>query len=353
MVFSGLFLPSVEWEMKAEGFPWHEMESEPGDFGTLARNLRRRDVSPQRLMKQAIEALKALGQDNERAITFANALEAGLHAGALESNEIADRISGELPGLWGCFIAGIREEPTYPTAFMRAYVEIELASKRADAALVVGDFRNAAALVRADPMLNLFWRNHDLDVLATAQTERETLRPRLHAWLQLQLSVVARQAVRHPGAIQAQELCGKYSDLLTGHQIQPGVSWLRMAKRLAGAASLAQLREQLLLNSTDPASLPSEATFKRWNRGIIFPQRTDQLRTFIERVAARGHIYRPVLAANKICDALVRMYVTAHRLNHVGFFASLLWQEPATHVQRSFDEWCDHHRGTPRAERGA
>lgn len=37
MVFSGLFLPSVEWEMKAEGFPWHEMESEPGDFGRPLR----------------------------------------------------------------------------------------------------------------------------------------------------------------------------------------------------------------------------------------------------------------------------------------------------------------------------
>ncbi len=344
LAFSGLFLPSIEWEMKIEGLRLHEMEAAPGDVGTLFRHLRRRDVSVSRIAKLALSAVQQRPLESDKAKAFAETVGAVMQSGTRLSDQAADRITANLPGPWGCFLLGMRDDAEFPTVFMKKYVETEAASKEADASLALGDFATTAALVRSHPVLRFYWCEEDLDTLARAQNLSETLRPRLHAWLQLQLSIVAQGAVRNPESVQAQELCGNWMELLADDLVLPGKHWLRMAKELIGAKSLPKLHQQLLLNGTDPKTLPSNATIKRWSRGVIFPQRTEALQTFIDRVAARAHINRPSVEIDLAYFAVVQAYCAANRFHHAGLMAAHLGSGPAGKMRQSFGFWSEHHR---------
>lgn len=69
-------------------------------------------------------------------------------------------------------------------------------------------------------------------------------------------------------------MAGSLEHLLTGlreeAQAAPGAMWLRAMTQLTKAHSLAEMLA-LVRKETDPSTLPSEATIKRWSRGSQFP----------------------------------------------------------------------------------
>lgn len=348
--FCGLFLPSIEWEMKMEGFPWHQMETEPGAVGTLFRNMRRKDVSPRTFVTNLRDAIQALGPCNDQARALCEVLADALSGEEVLSDAAADLALTCMPGLWGSFVAGMCDDGDWPTPFMKAYAEIERLSPEVDAALAAGEFAATASLVRSKPALRRYWSDGQLEVLACATTAQETLGARLHAWLQLQLSVVAARATCSNGSIEAQQLCGAYATLLDGGVLAPGARWLSAAKRLAGARTLVQLRTQLTADGTDPRALPSEATVKRWSRGSLFPQRSEALRTFIERVADRAHVHAPEVLTHQASSALVRSYGAALRFHHAAGFARLLSPDAGAYMRQSFTDWCAHQASAPESD---
>ena len=345
--FHGLFLPSIAWEMKVEGIAWHRMETEPGEVGTLFRNMRRKDVSVRQMAANLRAIIQSLDPHNDQARALCEACVDALSGEAVLSDAAADLAMTRMPGLWGSFVSGMRDEEDWPTPFMKAYVEIERLSTAADAALAAGRFAEAASLVKDTPALRRYWPDGQLELLACATTAQETLGARLHAWLQLQLSVVAERATCSRVAMEAQELCGAYATLLDGDVLAPGARWLSAAKHLAGAGTLVQLRRQLMADGTDPQALPSEATIKRWSRGSLFPQRSETLKTFIERVADRAHVRAPQVSAHQALSALVRSYGAALRLDHAAVFARLLCPDAGTYMRQAFADWCASHAAAP------
>lgn len=343
VAFSGLFLPSYEWEMKIEGVPVHEMEHAAGERGTLLRYLRRQDASHRRIAELAISSLRALAKTNSKVAIHLEAFEALAKSDAPLTDEVADRLAATLPGYWGCFSAGARLNPARSLLFISTYVEIEQASVVADAALASGDYGATAEIVRADPTLQIFWCEESLQRLASAQDLRQTLSARLHAWVQLQLCVIAQASIFEADAAQALTLCGTAEKLLGGAQVLPGVQWLKMAKQLTGASSLTNVREQLLRDGTVHDSLPSEATIKRWSRGSVFPQQTPALQVFVKRVAERAHIRDPAVSADQAYAALAHMYRIANRLQHTHWFALQILKNPDDSITRDFAAWHAHH----------
>ena len=133
--FSGLFLPSVAWEKKMGGLPPIEFEELPCEVGTMFRHARRKDVTPRRLADRLQELLK-------HPLLIAKTepfLEALVQPDGQISDHIADQILAVLSGEWESFLLGMRDDGDFPTAHMRRYREVEVHSKAADAALVVGD----------------------------------------------------------------------------------------------------------------------------------------------------------------------------------------------------------------------
>lgn len=347
--FTGIFLPSVEWEMAIEGQPWHELESHPGSVGTLFRHCRREDVSLGQMLKTMRCAIDELEPRTEAAGQLVQVFKAQISDllanpdGALQQREaIHDK--------WKWFLSGVAPDEHFPTYFMRRYVEVESASMDAAAAFSRGKYQRAAELIAATPSLQLFWRPQDLDALALAQSVDETKHLRLRAWLELQLSIVADRAMTSAPSTQAQRLCGAWSDLLAGEVLQPGKHWLRRAKELAGAASLSDLLQQLTAAGTATASLPSEATIKRWSSGSVFPPVHHALGAFATRVAERAHVRRPSLSSEHARDALVRTYSAANRFRHVGIAAEVLGLAPQE-VRQSYLVWCDRFKNQVASQR--
>ena len=202
--FQGLFLPSIVWEMKLEGFPWHELENEPNELGTLIRNMRRQDVDPTNSLSSILPILLEKLPSN-----FVSQFQAV--AQAVKDGKFTDEMLTQLPGNWACFRMGA---PNWRSPYFNEYVLIEAETKAADLALQEGNYRFAAELVQNSPHLRQYWNKDTIRSLASATTPEETLRPRLLAWLHLQVDVLAKWSTQDPVALQTQRDCGSLDYLL-------------------------------------------------------------------------------------------------------------------------------------------
>lgn len=317
--FQGLFLPSIEWEMKSEGFPWHELENEPNELGTLIRNLRRQDVDPTGSLLKVLPIIQKM-MPPSTAVQF-EAL-----ARAVEEGSVTDEMLAKMPGKWASFRMGAAKDKS---PYLDEYVQIEDQCQGADTALHEGNYRRASELVRSIPSLRQYWSEEALQDLASATTINEALRPRLQAWLQLQVDVLAKWSMREPRALQTQHHCGNFAYLLTDlrddDSAAPGALWLRAMIRLTKAKSLAEMIEQVR-NETLHSDLPSEATIKRWSRASMFPVQSPKLENFVERVSRRAVIADSNLNHSEVFESAMWYHWAARR------FDSMLWFATLSHV---------------------
>jgi hypothetical protein len=325
--FYGLFLPSIEWEMKIEGIAWYDLENEPNELGTLFRNMRRQDVDPTHCLLSVVPMIL-----EKMTPGIAAQFEAVVQA--LKEGSVPDEPSTQLPGKWAYFRMGAANSKS---PFFDEYVRIEAKSQAADAALYGGDFRRAAELIQGNSSLCPYWNDAALQGLANATTPDETLRPRLWAWLQLQVSVLAKWSMREP-AMQVQQDCGSLADLLSGlrddDSSAPGAQWLRAMVRLTRAKSLAKMLA-LVRYEADLCDLPSEATIKRWSRGSIFPVSSPKLEKFAQRVIDRAVITDPKVNRAEVFESVKWYYWAARRFNSLLWFATMLHSESPTASQES------------------
>jgi len=312
----GLFLPSIAWEMKSEGFPWHELENEPNELGTLFRNMRRQDVDPR-------DSLRSILSMVQEALPSSTAAQFQAAAQAVKDGKFTDDLLAQLPGNWACFRMGT---PDMKSPYFSEYVLVEAESKPADAALHEGNYRHAAELLQNNERLRRYWNEETIKGLASATTPAETLRPRLRAWLQLQVDVLAKWSTQDPVALQTQRDCGSLENLLTGlrddAQVAPGAMWLRAMTRLTKAHSLAEMLA-LVRKETDPSTLPSEATIKRWSRGSQFPVPSQKLEKFVQRVSRRAAIADQNLSYAGVFESARWYYWAAKRFHSVLWFATM------------------------------
>ncbi|WP_139313419.1 hypothetical protein [Rhodoferax antarcticus] len=314
--FQGLFLPSIQWEMKTEGVPWHEMENEPNELGSLFRNLRRQDVDPTSSLTNLLPIIQAKMQPNSAA-EFKSAVQ------AVRDGAFTDDLLMQMPGNWACFRMGADK---LQSPYFDEYVTIETEVKAADVALDEGNYQRAAELVQSNANLRQYWSDENLRNLASATTPNATLSPRLQAWLQLQVSVLAKWAMRESVALQAQQNCGSLEHLLNALRddgsAAPGAMWLRAMVRLTKAHSIAEAL-RLVRNETLVEDLPSEATIKRWSRGSLFPVASEKLEKFIRRVSLRAGIADPNLNHAEVFESAQRYYWAARRFDSILWFVSL------------------------------
>lgn len=309
-------MPSIAWELKTEGIAWHEMENEPGELGTLFRNMRRHDVDP------AVSLLSLLPIIQEQMLPITSAqFEAA--AQAVKEGTFTDELLEQMPGNWACFCMGAANGKS---PYLNKYIVIEVESKAADAALYEGDYRRAAELIQRSPSLRQYWSDEALQGLADATTNTETLRPRLRAWLQLQVDVLAKWSMQEPRALQVQHDCGNLELLLTGLRDDdaavPGALWLRAMVRLTKARSLAKMTKQVR-NETLFSDLPSEATIKRSSRGSGFPVQSPKLEKFVERVSRRAASGDSNLDHSKVFESAMWYHWAARRFDSMLWFATL------------------------------
>lgn len=321
--FDGLFLPSIPWELKTEGIAWYEMENGPNELGTLFRNLRRHDVDHMRSFQSVLpHILKKMPPST--AEQFAAA------AQAAKEGAFTDELLEQMPGSWACYRMGAVNGRS---PYVDEYVLIEAESKAAEKIMQKGNYRQAAELVQNNSNLRHYWSGDALQGLADATTPNETLRPRLQAWLQLQVDVLAKWSMREQKALQAQHHCGSLECLLTGLQNKdaaaPGSQWLRAMVSLTEAKSLARMLKQVR-NETDPRHLPSEATIKRWSRGSMFPVPSPKLEKLVDRVSHRAAIAKPSVDRSELFESLRWYYWAARRFDSILWFASLLYVRSPT-----------------------
>lgn len=318
--FYGLFLPSIEWEMKIEGIAWYDMENEPNELGTLFRNMRRQDVDPTHCLLSVLPIIQ-----KQMPPGIAAQFEAVVQA--LQNGAFTDDSLTPLSGKWAYFRMGAAN---VKSPYFDEYVRIESESQAADSALYEGDFRRAAELTQGNSSLRPYWTDAALQGLANATTSNDTLRPRLLAWLHLQVSVLAKWSVREATALQAQHDCGSLADLLSEMRdddwAAPGSQWLRAMVHLTKAQSVAKILT-LVRSETNLGDLPSEATIKRWSRGSIFPVPTSKLEKFVQRVSDRAAIANPKVNRDEVFESVKWYYWAARRFNSLLWFATMLHSE--------------------------
>jgi hypothetical protein len=323
--------------MKSEGIAWHEMENEPNELGTLFRNMRRRDVDPKDSFHSILPIIQKKLPPNMMAQFEAVAQ-------AIKDENFTDDLLAQMPGNWACFRMGYTNGKS---PFFDEYVLIEAESKVADTALHEGNYRLAAKLVQNSSRLRQYWSDETISSLASAKTLNETLRPRLRAWLQLQVAVLARWSMREPEALQTQRDCGSLDFLLDSLRgdgpAAPGAMWLRAMVRLTKAQSLAKMLA-LVRNETLASDLPSEATIKRWSRGSIFPVPSKKLEKFVERVSSRAAIADQKLDPADVYESARWYYWAARRFDSILWFATLSHSGTAAPTTDS-----DHHIRAPSA----
>lgn len=336
-VLSGLFLPSAAWEMRSIGFPWTRLEDEPFSFGTLFRNVRRKDVSPATCMRQVEEIYSKSGGSAEGDRIMAWFKDA-LADGADKSDEIANKWLAQAPGDWACFSANLKPSDPWPGHFISTYVEIENASSAANRVLANGRFSELGGLVCSNPSLSPYWHSSVLNDLACSKQLADSLKPRLKAWIQLELDLIARFALESPSAVRSIPICGEFDSLLTGRWTDPGAAWLGHAIALTGTRSVVDLHKLLISNQPRGAS-PSKATLDRWSSAKQFPQQGPQLQAFVDRVSACAHLYRSSLSPGEVAEALRTHYFVAQRLNRTIWVASRLYIEPRNALAEWLRRW--------------
>lgn len=259
--FWGVFLPSLEWEMKLNGTPVRAMEDDP-TFGTLIRNQRRMDVDT--TSPDQIRSLCRILELSEHPVA--------LRLIAALNGDMQAQLDVEAIGRWQCFTqSGSRLSP-----FEKEYASLESHCACADKAVQSGDFAGAAALIGNSEMLLPYWRNGSLDQMAQAESAEQTYEPRLVAWLELQMSVLAKLTVSNLEAVECQKLSGSFENLLEGLPVKPFARWIRCLQNFSGAKSQSKFYS-LAISSTEAEPFAGEATFKRWFSGSTVPSEKQAL----------------------------------------------------------------------------
>ena len=253
-------------------------------------------------------------------------------------------------GLWNCFILGQKESFS---VFTKTYAELEPACGTASELLASGRFVDAASEVTKNPEISIFWRHGALDSFATAQSLEQTLAPRLKAWLELQMSVLAKVSLTNEFAIASQNMCGLFANMLLGSPAKPGKTMMRHFQHFAGLESLAKLKAATS-NLCAEQHFPSDATFNRWCSGSIFPAQK-RLEPFLQAIGQLGSAQLPGKPGEQL---LWTQFYVARRFTAVLGMADLfchtgtaaaeqhLGAPSATHwAVESFAHWQRHWRG--------
>ncbi|MCD2514592.1 hypothetical protein [Comamonas endophytica] len=114
----------------------------------------------------------------------------------------------------------------------------------------------------------------------------QTLAPRLKAWLELQMSILAKVSLTNGIAIASQGICGSFRNMLIGSPAKPGQTMLRHFQHFACLGSLAKLKDAVADLCAEP-QFPSDATFIRWCSGSIFPAQK-RFEPFLQALAQLG-----------------------------------------------------------------
>lgn len=338
--------------MKAEGIRWHELENEPNELGTLFRNMRRRDVDPTHSLFNVLEVILEK-MPPRAAAQFEEATR------AVQADKFTDELLALMPGNWACFRMGAAE---MKSPYFDEYVLLEVEVKNADVAFHEGDYFLAAQMIQGNPELRQYWSDEVLQSLMDSRTPNETLRPRLQAWLQLQISVLAKWSIHDLKALRAQRQCDSLEYLLNGVRKDgssaPGAQWLRSMRRLTVSQTPVEMIS-VVRKETATNELPSEATFKRWNRGESFPKSSAKLEKFVKRVSQRAALAEPAADTEEVFESARWYHWAARRFDSMLFFAELTHSgsapsggdgeshTPSTWLRAEFKRWQSVHAVQP------
>jgi len=254
--FSGLFLPSLHWELSIEEQPMREFEEHP-TVGTFFRNVRRfAAVGDQR---------KALAKASSDFLQMQQSPLRDDLLAAFAGDRDAEQRVAEV-GHWQMFLAGAGRRSWVYLA--EEFSRVESFCIAADEALGRGDLVGAASEVAQQTEVACFWRHGSLERLANSVTLEHSLVPRLVAYLELQMSCVVMASVTESRSVNvgAELVCR----LLDGRR-RPGANFMRYLLEVVGVRTQAELLNFAAGHLGEGEKLPSEATTKRWFSGAIFP----------------------------------------------------------------------------------
>jgi len=357
--FFGLFLPSVEWEYKIEEIPLRKLEDELA-FGTIARNVRRKDVdldAPRQKagLRRALE--KAQGKPGSELLLAA-------------TNE--DRRATEAilsMGPWASVAMTLGDAGWMQ---VKEYARLEPLCAGANEALAASDLELAALQVDACPALRVYWRHDGLERLADSGSMEASVVPRLAAYLELQIACLARIAVEDEEGLRSQSLLGSFDQLLEDRFSTPGAALMVRIRLYADAKSRARLMDQAISGlepmvrlgkpGAEQLELPSEKTLNRWFAGEIFPGEC-RLWPLVMAVVRHKHPSPADAseAAKREAQSILTLFRVARRfdsaLEWAGRFGQGALMKALLHagdqrewVQNSFDHWKSHWRNCAASE---
>lgn len=345
--FSGVFLPSTDWELKIEGTSWRSLEA-VGEHGALIRSMRRsRSGTLKPTQVAALDQMLADIPDGESVRVFRAAV--GGDESAIEA------IQSWRP--WRLFGMGV-DARLWP--HVGAYVALEQKLEEADAALLLGDFPKVAELLASSEELRPYWSDLGLNALRVAKQVEDTMLPRLIACLELQVSCVAR-ATSSERFVMGSEERAILDALLDQPQLRPGQQLLHWLKQYVGVGSLSALLK-IAEDGNPSGELPSEATFKRWCSGTVFPP-SEHMREFALALQQGVGVGR----ATKFCvrelslHSISAAYWATRRLEHAIAWVRWIESQPVggehliqiagnvcsrTWGQRAYSRWSMHWRNS-------
>lgn len=341
--FSGLFLPNMEWEFRVQEIPMRALEEDPV-FGTPMRHLRRKSGGPPAgvLLRQFKTAFEKHPAPEARS-RFVAAFDG-------DPNAVAE-IESMRP--WEVYCLGQGSLP-----YSAEYARIEKLCLAADKALFAGDYRSAATAVSLQPELRLFWRDEALDALAGAATLAETVPARLAAYLELQMSCLAKVSQIGEDASPVTWTDGEFFPVVQPDG-QPGRHYMRNCMQIARVKSQGAFLAVIgdFAHSND--RLPETATLKRWCSGKVFPPLASISpvgRALLELVRARENSSIAAGSEPERCPG--RLFSAARRTNAALEIAKLLVKSPAGAVllgsedagkwaADSYQRWVKHWRDSP------
>lgn len=314
--FSGLFLPSMEWEFNVEEIPMRMLEEDP-HFGTPMRHLRRKTGKPPESMlllqmKHAFERIP----DSEVKQAFVAAFDGDPDAMATLQHMRPWDLFTAAPG---------RPNQPHPLEYAR----IESLCRVADEALQAGNYRRAADAVLSQEELRSFWSDEALEALAASRTLAETVLPRLAAYLELQMSCLARVSVMEHFASPLTWACGEFAPVIQDDG-RPGRHFMRYCLGLTRAKTQAAFMEIVADASEADGRLPEIATIKRWFSGCVFPPEasiTPVIHALMRWITAQG---QHAVAVDAIPERyLMRLFFAARRTKSAQDLAQLLLKVPS------------------------
>ncbi len=267
---------------------------------------------------------------------------------ALDGDDIA-LCQVEQLGAWSWFVHG-QTEPF--SAFSKAYAELDPVCARANGLLAAGKFVDVASEILNTDAISVFWRHGALDELAKAQSVEQTLTPRLKAWLELQMSVLAKVSLNNETAVASQDICGSFRSMLTESPPKPGKTMMKHYQQFSGLASLAKLK-CAVADLCDESQFPSDATFNRWCSGGIFPAQR-RFEPFLQALAQLGSKQLRGQSGEQLLFApfyVARRFTAVLAMADLWLCAGVISTEknlgaasPSEWAVESFDHWQHHWR---------